>query len=1784
MRIRFDSFGKKNIGQLFKAGEYDPMGKRATVNIDLSSINYMEVRYLVNNRKYKDVVKIDNDEIIIPFSKDVIKEGVHEFEIIAYTVDGGIKTSQTYIYGVGPVIGNSNIVTIPSHNINTLPSNVDKKQIIDDIRTYPVTVDMDKLDTLVTDIKFKQYDFGSSQIIMQLFDDEIPLQLDNVHVVVSFLNSKDDIIIDTLTSSDGVRILTSIDGVIKITIPDVVLRVGGKVDCEVMIIDNDSKRSTAPRISFNIVNSLINHEDITDITYDDRYSILTTLMNDINVLHGKTAEAATIVDGLVNTTNELVSTANNLIVEAEKVKNETIIVKNDTNAVKVATELVKDATEKVKTDTEAVRVATEKVRVNTEAIKNETEKVKNDTNAVKVATEAVRVATENVKNDTNAVKVSTEQVRVNTEQVRVSAENKIINVETRMQYIEDNFDNMVDGTGFAGVEYVDSELLKTNQELERVKKLEEATTSTVVTESSFATVEQTSNGYFEDVELKGKTLINVRGGIIELTDGCEYSKSTGNYKITSSADLYPYISFVDNGLKYGGTYTILINIIKNTIVGTEIPIKVVYGSEVEHTIGYIDINNNVTGLVKIVIRNILVDTKYIKVCVRPDTSGDLEFNDFMILEGDHTQNPPAYFEGLKSVGDGTDEIVVSSVNSEFYHEVDLISGKYNNDTGSFEHSVTSSATKTLLNVIPSATINISNPFKPDIAFRIYEYDSNKCLIKHSLMSGINRDIILSNYTMYIAGQFGTPSFTPNIKCKITVNNGCEPQKSDKKQLLFLDDADNTWKKPILDEFSTVKKGSDGKYRYYKRGLNRVYKEGDETNVNCITDMTTTVEKVEEKVYECTSLDLICYEGETNYSIESGVISPRTTLKVHQNISNIVRILQNKVSGLDNNKVIKIENELKESENAKYKTINGEKEFTCKSGYVDNIHIEGETFVNLARRGNVLKNSNGNMVNTYNVGDRISDGKFSIINLSDKVVLIESVDLGDGVFSGYKSYESHANSITIVDIPKDKKIYSTLYPTSTGWDTSVHPNDFNTSNILILEGDWTNKKVPSTYFEGIKSVGQGDKIDILNYSGTNIYTDDNKNIDKIYDTLGNLIVDIRYDSSNFIEIQPDTTYFSNIPHGFGLYDSTKTMIFNSWTTRGLNAYIEGLITPSNARYLKCNLEKDTNGYYIIDGRHDKHQISTTLHSLPNGVKDEIVKHGDKYFNVQRCGEVVLTGGVVGFGNPLNGTNMVNVDLTCNGDDVSVRVFCDKLKSTNIVSMLSVSDEGLSCNGQNKLFFRLSSSKCTDLATANAYFLNNPHTVVYELANPIITEIPNPNIRTYEGENTLLLNSGVIQGDVRFEVTNSLGSALDVMASQLSSYRREISDLTNKVNNGNSSTLPEGFNVENSGEVMQSNITEGAPVVWQNYGDLENKIDELINSPINFPNNGIYTVEFDYVGKYLAIGCSKAPYLNIYKYENDIFTKMPNPNISSSYSVEKLKFSHQGNYLFIKNQYDNVLYKIEDDDTFIKCTGVYNNSDPVGDVTFSYDDKILLIVGYNTNFRHWYSLAGTIATQKHRSTSAAYNRTCMITNDNRFLFISGDSHSTYCYDLINNTEVSNPFIGYYYYGIASSNQHNLIAVGATNVSSDKIVIYEYSNGTFTKKYVAATPNGFTYYNDIRFSADGNYLMCLSKNNEQYVVHCYKRNGYEFNLIDIFNIPPSQPYVITLSGDGLYLAIKIRLDNLNIYIYRIKQKQLVYPYEKQSLPFIKMAQRSVGVALESKNVGEQVKVNTFPKFNIL
>lgn len=506
-----------------------------------------------------------------------------------------------------------------------------------------------------------------------------------------------------------------------------------------------------------------------------------------------------------------------------------------------------------------------------------------------------------------------------------------------------------------------------NKELDRVKKLEESTVSTVTTESDFTTVEATSNGYFEDVKLEGKTLTTV----LTCSTNKNYAKWTpvdcASYKAVEVGKVYTIIAQTNNTAQCGLKNKTSADYLLALAAAKEFICKTITFSKAE------------------------------ELAIVTDTEGTVNM-ELMIVEGDHTQNPPSYFEGLKSVGqsateDGVDEIVVSSVNpygNLFDGELEVGSLNASGDT-----DWTSYVKTGLIRVKPSSEVICKigkykgeNATSTDI--RMAEYDMNKNFIK---FSGGTYKATVSDKTHYVkfAKKLEASDDSRvdiNVVSDVVVVYGNElhdiPHQSDKKRLLYYNEETQAWEKPILREGDSIEKHANGKYYYHQRSGAKVlngsenwnndknsstmspatYRQSIQFNAidipsasfdtktlpNIISDLLPTVifgdvysynhigisisgtdnigthiiinnnftdvtelkqwlqannltvvyQLAEEKVYECTNIDLITYANETNYVVESGAIVPRTTLKVHNNISNVVSLLQKKVSLLESN--------------------------------------------------------------------------------------------------------------------------------------------------------------------------------------------------------------------------------------------------------------------------------------------------------------------------------------------------------------------------------------------------------------------------------------------------------------------------------------------------------------------------------------------------------------------------------------------------------------------------------------------------------------------------------------------------------------------------------------------------------------------------------------------------------------------------------------------------------------------------------------------------------------------
>ena len=430
-----------------------------------------------------------------------------------------------------------------------------------------------------------------------------------------------------------------------------------------------------------------------------------------------------------------------------------------------------------------------------------------------------------------------------------------------------------------------------NKELDRVKKLEESTVSTVTTESEFTTVEATSNGYFEDVKLEGKTLVNLSnltGGDITIYRSIGDGKIVPLRQLTSSDTLYLTFnctsinSDANLGIIYSvaykdGTSTEYKTIENDKIVGHK-KIKIIPKSDVQHIAIFLHGDNS--------------------------SSARATISDVMLMyEKDYdVQNPPSYFEGLKSVGQSAttseqdvDEIVVESANNGFIDcSSIMINGNINSNTGANNNDTSAISSSEFIRVVPNRQYVVSNSLYSNCRFFYYTKDK-----EYLGCSDTNTSTITTPNRCYFIKVRVIGTDLNSITIIKAVGGIDREYTSDKKRLLYYNTETQTWENPILRQWDSIEKHANGKYYYHVRSIEEDYVEGDEIVTDYITDMTTTVKPLsQEKIYECTNIDLITYNGETNYIVESGAIVPKTTLKVHNNISNVVSLLQKKVSLLE----------------------------------------------------------------------------------------------------------------------------------------------------------------------------------------------------------------------------------------------------------------------------------------------------------------------------------------------------------------------------------------------------------------------------------------------------------------------------------------------------------------------------------------------------------------------------------------------------------------------------------------------------------------------------------------------------------------------------------------------------------------------------------------------------------------------------------------------------------------------------------------------------------------------
>lgn len=516
------------------------------------------------------------------------------------------------------------------------------------------------------------------------------------------------------------------------------------------------------------------------------------------------------------------------------------------------------------------------------------------------------------------------------------------------------------------------------------------------------------------------------------------------------------------------------------------------------------------------------------------------------------------------------------------------------------------------------------------------------------------------------------------------------------------------------------------------------------------------------------------------------------------------------------KDLKTLNKLHTSSVESYTTNNGIVDFTCNNaGYVDNVAIEGKTLVNLWDVHNLKLGGQSSVVgNRYkcvtSASNRYSDFWASYSMLKPNTTYTVTYNIiqntlptevraiaitrdhtkNPHAFNEIVEINGGVTGIFTTKLTTKDSFTDVAYGLRSFVDNSTMGDGYVVElEIVLLEGDYTN--TPISYFEGLKSVGQGDKIEVLTINGSKYDLSGATYANGFFNSAGGLTPqDEHRIIEQFLEVEEGKTYvLENIAQATCYYDVNKNLIHYNIDTLICNSpyphYIQDIHhvfysvvkIPKGIKYIRVSTGINSVGKINIykDGKYDHKQISTTLRSLPNGVKDTIEKRGNKYVKVQRCRELRLDGNSTFFSiSEVNSSTKVYralLDVPLKDNKSGGKVFCDRFNS---YANWGLDEEEcyVSINNTegNAVCLKILKSRLENTMTKEkllAWLGANPTTIVYELKTPIITELPNFNPQTYKGENTLILNSGVIQCDASFDVCEGIRSELDVIKDKVSS---------------------------------------------------------------------------------------------------------------------------------------------------------------------------------------------------------------------------------------------------------------------------------------------------------------------------------------------------------------------------------------------------------------------------------
>ncbi|HJG95678.1 MAG TPA: hypothetical protein K8V90_01085, partial [Romboutsia timonensis] len=394
--------------------------------------------------------------------------------------------------------------------------------------------------------------------------------------------------------------------------------------------------------------------------------------------------------------------------------------------------------------------------------------------------------------------------------------------------------------------------------IEAIEGLKDSQNMKYETDKGYLVCKETKNGVIDDLKIEGKTLVNLFNN-----STVKFQEEQNRLQCTNDENRWLYKK---------GVYTI-VNLCDKTVTPN------IYTTNPKTWIKALNVPGNSSITINLEENQSICEVVWFYSFGWTSSDLDKVRNGLVILEGDHTQNPPSYFEGLMSVGQDVDKIEVSSVDN-IQTLSDYVVGFIADATGILNSGNTDFMS---YNTFIKVDANTSYWFKYEVE-KVYCYREDKSYIG-----------VIGTSSVFL-NSFTTPLDCAYVKYRYNKTLGNVPKlnyivggkyQSDKKQILFYNE--NGELEPIqeLHEWDSIEKHSDNKWYYHKRSGKRSYQAEDENNSSYITDMTNTVYQLaEEEVYELAPLHLDSYANETLILCNSGAISPKMEFSITSHINEL----------------------------------------------------------------------------------------------------------------------------------------------------------------------------------------------------------------------------------------------------------------------------------------------------------------------------------------------------------------------------------------------------------------------------------------------------------------------------------------------------------------------------------------------------------------------------------------------------------------------------------------------------------------------------------------------------------------------------------------------------------------------------------------------------------------------------------------------------------------------------------------------------------------------------------